>query len=130
MLFYQIMLSFNFYFFSVLYIGIILCSHRICMCTIFSFYTLIGSFELPGFAHPGLNMLPYWTSIWRGSHALWGAGVSYLIILSRYLFFLILIDSVILCILNSAFIPFRLFMKYYIMCGNLYVILQWYLIPS
>jgi len=51
---------------------IIICSHIICRCTPLFLHTH-WEFWLPGFAHPGLCMLSYWSGNWRGSPTLRGA---------------------------------------------------------
>ena len=119
MLFYQTMLSFNFCLFHCIIYWYYVGSHRIYACIILLFYTLIGSFWLLKFAHPGICMLFCWSGIWSGSHALRRSQSFFCLILQFwYLFLLILINSVILYILDSTFIPFRLFMEYFIMCRN------------
>jgi len=48
--------------------SIIVYSHVICMCTFLSFYTLIGSFWLPGFAHPGIWLLHFVNQVFEEEH--------------------------------------------------------------
>jgi len=96
-----------------------------------SFFTLIGSSDSLDLYIQVFERYPA-DQVFGEDHMLYVRSQSSLclILQLRYLFFLILIDSLILCILDSAFIPFWLFMEYYIIYRNLYVILQWYLIPS
>jgi len=71
-------ISYMLYFYNI----IIICSHVICTCTFSLILHTHWEFWLPEFTHSDLCMLTYWScmltcwsDIWRGPHALRGAGV-------------------------------------------------------
>jgi len=124
MLFYQTMLSFNFYLFHCIiywYYSRFTPDMHVHYSLILHTLGVSNSLNL----HIQVYVCYFADQVFGKDHTQYFRSQSfvYLILQFRCLFFLILIDSVILCILDSTFIPFGLFIEYYVMSRNLYVIL-------